>query len=407
MKAGMTPRGSQGLPISEVASRALRSQRTLGLAESVIREMTRLAYQHGAVNLSQGYPDFPAPAVLKEAAKRAIDADVNQYSITWGSKKFRDALARKISRSLGWEVDPERELTVVCGSTEGMFATFMALLNPGDEVVIFEPFYENYGPDCALTGAVPRHVSLRPPDWSFSVAELEAAFNERTRAIVLNTPNNPSGKVFSREELGTIAGLCRKWDVAAFTDEIYEHIIYDGARHIPIASLDGMRERTVTINSLSKTYSLTGWRVGWVTAPPAFTDSIRKVHDFLTVGAPAPLQEAAVTAVSLPDAYYHQLAADYTRRRDLLLGILEQAGFRCFRPSGAYYIMTDIASFGFGKDTEFVTHLIRDIGVAAVPGSSFFQDPADGAQLVRFTFCKKEETLQEAARRLSRLQPRG
>jgi aminotransferase len=384
----------------------LRSQRTLGLVESVIREMTRLAYEHGALNLSQGYPDFPAPQVVKDAAKRAIDADINQYSITWGAKRFRDALARKVSPALGWDVDPECEITVVCGSTEGMFATFMALLNPGDEVVIFEPYYENYGPDCGLTGAVPRHVALRPPDWRFSVAELEAAFNERTRAIVLNTPNNPSGKVFSRAELETIARLCRQWDVVAFTDEIYEHILYDGHRHISIASLEGMRERTVTINSLSKTYSVTGWRVGWVVARPEFTDSIRKVHDFLTVGAPSPLQEAAVTAVGLPEEYYQQLAADYTRRRDLLLGILEECGFRCYRPAGAYYIMTDISAFGFPDDARFVEHLIREIGVAAVPGSSFYHNPADGIHQVRFTFCKKDETLEEAGRRLQRLRPR-
>jgi len=381
----------------------LRAERTLGLAESVIREMTRLAFQHGAVNLSQGYPDFPAPAAIKEAAKRAIDADINQYAITWGAKSLRDALARKVSGQFGWDVNPEREITVVCGSTEGMFASFMALLNPGDEVVIFEPFYENYGPDCALTGAVPRHVALRPPDWSFSAAELEAAFNERTRAIVLNTPNNPTGKVFTRAELETIASLCRKHDVVAITDEIYEHILYDGAEHISIATLEGMRERTVTINSLSKTYSVTGWRVGWVIAPPELTDSIRKVHDFLTVGAPAPLQEAAAAAVAYGDEYYRELAAEYARRRERLLGILSSCGFHCYRPAGAYYIMTDISGFGFANDTEFVKHLIQEIGVAAVPGSSFYSHPAAGAQQVRFTFCKQEKTLAEAERRLQKL----
>ena len=386
--------------------RVLRAERTLGLVESVIREMTRLALQHGAVNLSQGYPDFPAPAAIKEAAKRAIDADVNQYSITWGAKKLRDALARKASPGLGWEVNPEREVTVVCGSTEGMFVSFMGLLNPGDEVVIFEPFYENYGPDCAFTGTVPRHVSLHPPDWKFSEAELEAAFNERTRAIVLNTPNNPTGKVFSREELETIARLCRKWDVVAITDEIYEHILYDGAQHISIASLDGMRERTVSISSLSKTYSVTGWRVGWVIAPSELTDSIRKVHDFLTVNSPAPLQEAAAEAVAFPPDYYRQLAADYTHRRDKLLAILEECGFRCYRPCGAYYIMADISGFGFANDVRFAENLIREIGVACVPGSSFYRKAIDGAKQVRFTFCKKEETLDEAARRLRRLKTR-
>ncbi|OFW32696.1 MAG: aminotransferase [Acidobacteria bacterium RIFCSPLOWO2_12_FULL_60_22] len=382
------------------------SQRTSGLVESVIREMTRLALSHGAVNLSQGYPDFPAPRDVKEAAKRAIDADINQYAITWGAKSFRDALARKASGTLGWEVNPETEITVCCGSTEAMFASFMGLLNPGDEVIIFEPFYENYGPDCALTGAVPRYVRLQPPDWGFSEGELEAAFNERTRAIVLNTPNNPTGKVFGREEMETIARFCRQRDVVAITDEIYEHILYDGCRHISIASLPGMRERSVTISGLSKTYSVTGWRVGWTMACPEFTNSIRKVHDFLTVGAAAPLQEAGVTAVSLPESYYRQLAADYAERRSLLLGILEECGFLCYKPSGAYYIMTDISRFGFPNDTAFVEFLIREIGVAAVPGSSFYSNPADGAQQVRFTFCKKRETLEEAARRLRRLRER-
>ncbi|MBI4480002.1 MAG: aminotransferase class I/II-fold pyridoxal phosphate-dependent enzyme [Acidobacteria bacterium] len=381
----------------------LRAERTLGLAESVIREMTRLAFEHGAINLSQGYPDFPAPAAIKDAAKRAIDADINQYSITWGAKNFREALARKVARQFGWEVNPEREVTVVCGATEGMFASCMALLNPGDEVVIFEPFYENYGPDCALTGAVPRHVALRPPDWSFSAAELEAAFNDRTRAIVLNTPNNPTGKVFSGQELETIAGLCKKYDVVAITDEIYEHILYDGHQHISIATLEGMRERTVTISSLSKTYSVTGWRVGWVIAPPELTDSIRKVHDFLTVNSPAPLQEAAAAAVSFGEEYYRQLAADYTHRRDRMLGILGTCGFHCFRPAGAYYIMTDVSAFGYPNDTEFVKHLIKNVGVAAVPGSSFYKNPENGAQQVRFTFCKKEATFDEAERRLQKL----
>jgi len=381
-------------------------QRTSGLVESVIREMTRLAIEHKAVNLSQGYPDFPSPQELKEAAKRAIDADINQYAITWGAKNFRDALARKASLTLGREVNPETEITVTCGATEAMFATFMGLLNPGDEVIILEPFYENYGPDCALTGAVPRYVRLRPPQWRFAPDELEAAFNERTRAIVLNTPNNPTGKVFDREELESIARLCRQWDVVAITDEIYEHILYDGHRHISIASLEGMRERSITINSLSKTYSVTGWRVGWAIGCPQFTNSIRKVHDFLTVGAAAPLQEAGVTALSLPQSYYQQLAADYARRREKLLAILEECGFRCYRPGGAYYIMTDISGFGFPDDTSFVEYLIREIGVAAVPGSSFYRNPAGGAQQVRFTFCKKEETLEEAAKRLRRLRAR-
>ena len=287
-----------------------------------------------------------------------------------------------------------------------MFATLLGLLNPGDEVVIFEPFYENYGPDCALTGAVPRFVRLRPPDWRFSLEELEAAFNERTRAVILNTPNNPTGKVFTREEMEGIAELCRKWNTLAVTDEIYEHILYEGHRHISIASLEGMRQRTVTVNSLSKTYSVTGWRVGWTIACPELSNSIRKVHDFLTVGAAAPLQEAGVTALSLPESYYQKLAADYTERRDRLLGVLEACGFTCFRPFGAYYIMTDISRFGFPDDTSFVEHLIQDVGVASVPGSSFYSNPADGRQQIRFTFCKSDATLDEAARRLLKLKAR-
>jgi aminotransferase len=392
-------------PAATVASRRT-AERTSGLVESVIREMTRLALQHGAVNLSQGYPDFPAPREVKEAAKRAIDADINQYAITWGAKSFRDALAREASKTLGWDVNPETEITVCCGATEAMFASFMGVLNPGDEVVIFEPFYENYGPDCALTGAVPRFVRLRPPGWTFTEEDLAAAFTDRTRAIVLNTPNNPTGKVFTRAEMETIARLCRRSDVIAITDEIYEHILYDGHRHIAIASLDGMRERSVTVNSLSKTYSVTGWRVGWAIACQELTSSIRKVHDFLTVGAAAPLQEAGATALALPRSYYEQLAADYKERRDLLLSILEDSGFACFKPFGAYYIMADISRFGFPNDVKFVEFLIREIGVAAVPGSSFYSNPADGAQQVRFAFCKKLETLREVGRRLKRLRDR-
>ncbi|MBI2816482.1 MAG: aminotransferase class I/II-fold pyridoxal phosphate-dependent enzyme [Acidobacteria bacterium] len=382
------------------------SQRTFGLVESVIREMTRLALHYGAVNLSQGYPDFPAPAEVKEAAKRAIDGDINQYAITWGAKRFRDALARKASATFGWEVDPETEICVTCGATEAMFASFMALLNPGDEVVIFEPFYENYGPDCSLTGAIPRLVRLRPPDWHIPFDELEAAFNERTRAIVINTPNNPTGKVFGHDELEKIARLCCERDVLAVTDEIYEYIIYDGQRHVPMATMPGMRQRTVTVNAMSKSYSVTGWRVGWTIAHRDLTNSIRKVHDFVTVGAAAPLQEAGVTALSLPQSYYDSLAAEYNKRRNHLLGILEECGFRCFRPQGAYYAIADISRFGFENDTKFAEFLVREIGVAVVPGSSFYRNPADGAQQVRFAFCKKEETLNEAANRLRRLRDR-
>ncbi len=380
-----------------------RSRRTLHFTESVIREMTRLAMHHGAINLAQGFPDFPAPEALKRAAAEAIAADINQYAITWGAKPFRDAIAAKYARTYGMEVDPERELTVCCGATEGMIATLLAVLDPGDEVVLFEPFYENYGPDTQLCGAEPRFVALREPDWSFDPEELRRAFSPRTKAIVLNSPNNPTGKVFQREELEFIAGLCREFDALAITDEIYEHIVYDGAVHIPIASLDGMRERSVLVNSMSKTYSVTGWRVGWVLAPPDLTDSIRKVHDFLTVGAAAPLQQAGVLALSLGDDYYQRLAADYVVRRDHMVGTLEAVGFHCFVPRGAYYVMTDITRFGYRDDLSFVRNLIEEIGVAAVPGSSFYAQAGEGAQKVRFCFCKKYETLEAAKQHLGKL----
>jgi aminotransferase len=371
--------------------------------ESVIREMTRLALEHSAINLSQGFPNFPAPAEIKRAAQEAIAADINQYAITWGAKSLRDAVAEKFARTQGVAVDPEREITVCCGSTEAMMSAMMAVINPGDEVVIFEPFYENYGPDAILSGAAPRFVKLRPPEWGFDPQELARAFGPATKAIILNTPNNPTGKVFGREELEFVRDLCVRHDVFAITDEIYEHILYDGARHISIATLDGMRDRTITINGMSKTYSVTGWRVGWAIAAPEVTGAIRKVHDFLTVGAAAPLQEAGAVALRLPESYYQKLAADYRARRDLLLGILEQVGFRCFKPQGAYYIMTDISAFGFPDDLSFARYLVEKIGVASVPGSSFYNDPADGRQQVRFTFCKTQETLAEAARRLGKL----
>jgi aspartate/methionine/tyrosine aminotransferase len=362
--------------------------------------MTRLAVRHGAINLAQGFPDFSAPEALKEAAREAIGNNFNQYAITWGAKSLRDAIAAKYRRTYGLDVNPETEVTVCCGSTEGMIASLTAVTNPGDEVVIFEPFYENYRPDTKLCGAVPRLVQLRPPDWTFDPAELRRAFSPRTKAIILNSPNNPTGKVFIRSELEFIAGLCQEFDVLAITDEIYEHITYDGQEHIPIMTLDGMRDRSVLVNSMSKTFSVTGWRVGWVLAPPDLSDSVRKVHDFLTVGAAAPLQEASALALTFPDDYYHQLTADYAKRRDLILDILDRAGFRCYRPRGAYYVITDISSFGFADDVSFVRHLIKDIGVAAVPGSSFYDNPADGAQQIRFCFCKKYETLEAAGKKL-------
>ncbi len=380
-----------------------RSHRIENFTESVIREMTRLAMQRGAINLAQGFPDFPAPPELKQAAADAIAADINQYAITWGAKPFRDAIAAKYLRTYGMEFDPQREITVCCGATEGMVASMLACLNPGDEVVLFEPFYENYGPDTQLCGAERRFVKLYAPEWTFDPEELRRAFNSRTRAIILNTPNNPTGKVFTRQELEIIAGLCQEFDTLAITDEIYEHILYDGAVHIPIASLPGMRERSILVNSMSKTYSVTGWRVGWVLAPPDLTDSIRKVHDFLTVGAAAPLQAAGVLALGWGEDYYQHLSAAYAERRDHIIESLQSAGFQCHVPRGAYYVMTDVSAFGFPDDVAFVSHLIETVGVAAVPGSSFFSHSGDGVQKVRFCFCKKYETLELARRQLNKL----
>jgi aspartate/methionine/tyrosine aminotransferase len=394
-------------PAPPTGARLRTATRTHGFTESVIREMTRLCTIAGGVNLAQGFPDFPCPRELKDAAVAAIEGDVNQYAVTWGAKGFRDALVRKHEAFWGLAFDPEREVTVTCGSTEAMIATLLALVNPGEEVIVFEPFYENYGPDAILSGAVPRFVRLREPDWSFDPAELAAAFNERTRAIVVNTPNNPTGKVFSREELGAIAVLCQRHDVICVTDEIYEHMVYDGLEHVPMASLPGMRDRTVTISGLSKTYSVTGWRVGTVLAPPDLTLAIRKVHDFLTVGAPAPLQEAGVAALSLERAYYERLAADYDARRRYLVPALEEAGFRTFMPHGAYYVMTDITAFGFDDDTAFARWLVSEIGVAAVPGSSFYSDPAAGRNRLRFHFARRRPTLEAAVERLSRVRDRA
>jgi aspartate/methionine/tyrosine aminotransferase len=379
------------------------STKATQFTESVIREMTRLNQQYGGVNLSQGFPDFPAPAAVKEAACDAIRADVNQYAVTWGARPLREAVAREFTRRYGVPVVADAQVTVCCGSTEAMIATMMAVVDPGDEVIIFEPFYENYGPDAILSGAVPRYVTLHEPDWTFDPDELAAAFNERTRAIIINTPNNPTGKVFTREELLTIAALCDRWDVLAISDEIYEHIVYDGFRHVPIAAVDGMADRTITINGLSKTYSVTGWRVGWTISPASVTPAIRKVHDFLTVGAAAPLQEAGAAALSLPESYYADLAAGYARRRDMLLEILERHHFTCYKPRGAYYIMTDISAFGFADDVEFARYLVKEVGVAAVPGSSFYRNAALGRTKLRYCFCKRDETMIEADQRLARL----
>jgi aminotransferase len=384
-------------------SKLTGSKKATQFTESVIREMTRLNDQHGGVNLSQGFPDFPAPAAIKDAACAAINADINQYAVTWGARPLREAVAREFTRRYGLEVVADQQVTVCCGSTEAMMSTMMAIIDPGDEVVVFEPFYENYGPDAILSGATPRYVTLHSPDWHFDPDELAAAFNEKTKAIIINTPNNPTGKVFTHEELETIAALCRKWDAIAISDEIYEHIIYDGLKHIPIATIEGMADRTVTINGLSKTYSVTGWRVGWTISPRTLTGAIRKVHDFLTVGAAAPLQEAGAVALGLPDEYYAKLAREYQRRRDVLLDILERHHFACVKPDGAYYIMTDISSFGFKDDVEFARYLVKDVGVASVPGSSFYKTSNEGRTKVRFCFCKRDETLAEADRRMAKL----
>ena len=379
------------------------SARAASFTESVIREMTRLAMAHDAVNLAQGFPDFACPPELKEAAKAAIDADINQYAITWGARDFREAIAAKTQRFYpGWTVDPETDVTVTCGATEGMIAAMMAVLDPGDEVVVFEPFYENYGPDAILSGAVPRYVTLHEPDWSIDPDELRAAFGPRTRGLVLNTPHNPTGKVFARSELELIAELCREHDVAVFTDDIYEHIVYAG-EHIPMATLPGMVERTVAVNSLSKTYSVTGWRVGWVIAPAPLTAGIRKVHDFLTVGAAAPLQAAGAVALALPDAYYADLATAYRRRRDILLTALGGIGLRVFQPDGAYYAMADFTALSDDDDVTFARRLTADPGVATVPGSSFYSRPELGSTKIRFAFPKRDETLAAAAERLARI----
>src|SRR5437870_8667468 len=384
-------------PTMAQISRRMLSAKAEQFTESVIREMTREALKHGAVNLSQGFPDFSAPPDIKRKAQEAIEQDINQYAITWGAKDFRDAIARKTQWYLGLEIDPKREITVTCGSTEGMIAAMMATVDPGEEVIVFEPFYENYAPDAILSDAHPRYVPLRAPDWTFDPQELRSAFNEKTRAIIICNPNNPTGKVFTRDEMEFIAALCQEFDALCFTDEIYEHILYPRAgaeiQHISMAQLPRMRERTVIVNSMSKTYSVTGWRVGSCIAPAEVTSGIRKVHDFLCVGAAAPLQAAGAYALSLPMEYYDQLQSQYRARRDLLVPILEKAGFGVFVPDGAYYIMTDISNFGFADDVEFTRHLIREVGVACVPGSSFYSVPERGAQQVRFCFCKKDETL--------------
>jgi aspartate/methionine/tyrosine aminotransferase len=404
------------MSVTDIARRML-STKAEQFTESVIREMTRLALKHNAVNLSQGFPDFAAPEVIKEAARQAISDDINQYAITWGAKALRDAIVEKFERTQGIRIDPEREITICCGSTEAMMSAMMAIINPGDEIVVFEPYYENYGPDAILSGATPRFVKMKPPAnendvWSYDPAEVAAAFGPKTKAIILNTPNNPTGKVFTRAELEFIRDLCVRWNAYCITDEIYEHILYDGTEHITMARIDGMRERTIVINGMSKTYSVTGWRVGWAIAPAETTAAIRKVHDFLTVGAAAPLQQAGATALKQPQSYYDKLAVTYAEKRARLLNILTTSGFKIYKPRGAYYIMTDISAFpdpdpkrfpAPTRDVRFAKYLVEEIGVATVPGSSFYNDPNDGATQVRFTFCKKEETLAAAEQRLAKL----
>jgi len=386
------------------STRKIASNRASQFQESVIREMSRLSAQHKAVNLAQGLPDFPCPPELKEAVTRAVLDDVNQYAITWGDKFLRQALAEQFKKFTGLNVEPETDITVCCGATEAMVATMLALVDPGDEVIVFEPFYENYGPDSILCGAIPRYVKLHAPNWTFDEADLAKAFTDKTRAIIINTPHNPTGKVFNLEEMTAIAKLCQKHNVLAFTDEIYEHILYDGAKHISMAALPGMADLTVTINSLSKTYSVTGWRVGWAIANAELTLPIRKVHDFLTVGSPAPLQRAAVTAINMPDKYYDDLKTKYAERRTMMLDILDGVDIPYFKPEGAYYAFCDISKLGFKSDMDFTKHLVKDIGVAVVPGGSFFgPDEASRHNYVRFCFSRKEETMLAAKERLAKL----
>ena len=383
------------------------SRRVQGFTESVIREMTRVNAEYGGVNLAQGFPNFQPPKELLEAAHRALDGDFHQYAITWGARNLREAVARKFERFYGQPVNPGTQVTVCCGSTEAMLATLLAVLDPGDEIIIFEPFYENYGPASIISGARPVYVPLEPPEFTFDPDRLARAFSPTTRAIVFNSPNNPTGKVFSLRELEIIAELCQRHDALAVTDEIYEHIVYDGRRHIPIATLPGMRDRTVTISGVSKSYSVTGWRIGYTISPPDIAVGIRRAHDFITVGAPAPLQEAAVTALDFPEAYYVGLREAYQARRDLLRPLLEKAGFRSYEPQGAYYILTECAHFierlGLADDTAFAMYLVRECGVATVPGSSFYVHQDLGRTKIRFCFPKTDDILLDAGQRLQKL----
>ena len=383
------------------------ARRTHGFTESVIREMTRVAREHHAVNLAQGFPDFPAPTLLKEAACKAVMDDVNQYAITWGSAPLRDALERKYRDWYGMEVDGAREITVTCGATEAMVAVMLSVVDPGDEVIVLEPFYENYGPDAILSDARPVFLTLEAPEYRLDPDRLRSLVTPRTRAIVLNTPNNPTGRVFDAEELEAVADVCRTHGILAITDEIYEHILYEG-RHVCLATLEGMRERTIVVSGVSKTFSVTGWRIGTIVAPPPLTAAIRKVHDFLTVGAPAPFQDACAYGMDhLGRDYYEGMIADYRARREVLVAALQDAGFGCRAPQGAYYVLTDFSALSDEDDTPFAKRLAREGGVASVPGSSFFSKPERGRSLVRFAFCKRLETLEEAAHKLRAFAGRG
>jgi len=381
------------------------SHRVSRFSESVIRHMTRLANAHGAINLSQGFPDFDPPEALKRAAEHAGRHGPHQYAVTWGAPAFREALARKQSRWMGIDIDPDANLVVTCGSTEAMMVAMMTACNPGDRVVVFSPFYENYVADTILSGAEPLYVPLNPPEFRFREADLKKAFAQKPKAIILCNPSNPSGRVFTRAELEMIAGLAEEVDAFVITDEVYEHIVYAPHRHTYFASLPGMERRTMSCGSLSKTYSITGWRLGYVIAPPEVIAGARKVHDFLTVGAAAPLQEAAVAGLNLPDSYYEELQSSYTAKRDLFLGFLSQSGLRFTEPEGAYYVMVDIVESGWTDDRAFCDWLVKDLGVAAVPGSSFFRDPVKS--WIRFHFAKKPETLEAAGQRLIGLRERA
>lgn len=401
--------GNDRIPTMTIRTASRTAQRTHSFTESVIREMTRVAREHDAVNLAQGFPDFPTPSVLKDAAVEAIRADINQYAITWGAPRLRNALAAKYADLYGMRVDPEREITITCGATEAMASVMLSVIDPGDEVIVLEPFYENYGPDAILSSAKPVFLTLEAPAYRLEREKLEAAISGKTKAIILNSPNNPTGRVFDRDELGAVAELCIEHDILAITDEIYEHILYEG-EHVPLATFPGMGERTVTVSGLSKTFSVTGWRVGTIVAPPDLTDAIRKVHDFLTVGAPAPLQEACAVGIEeLGRDYYGGLATEYRARGEVLVDALRRAGFQCSMPQGAYYVLADFGGLSDEDDTTFAKRLTREAGVAPVPGSSFFgaagaraEGTRGGSSLVRFAFCKRVETLHEASERLTR-----